>query len=232
MYENGSIDNLRNLYKQADDIDIVEGKLAYTRYNKLMQIIATKYSVSLDKVIAAFCAMSPNNDYKGNIRSLITVLNYLNKGISSDLINISTYNHCKNRAIKYIIDESNFLETVKGPKIRSFYYNILNPNDINYVTIDGHMVAAYVNKNLTMHEALIKPKEYPLFVSAFKQFSDEIGLIPNQLQAILWFTRKRIFNILSNNQFDLFKYNEDLWEIMIDLDNIKPYPLKIRNVDG
>lgn len=142
--------NLKRMFDQADAIDRREGKLAYERYNELLSDIALSYSFPFERVVAAFAALSPNNDYWGNLRSLVSVLHGINEGVPCEAITISTYGHCRDRAYQYALGNVSFEATVRGPKIRAFYFNILDPLDKRHVTIDGHMVAAYRANDGTM----------------------------------------------------------------------------------
>ncbi len=209
---------------QADEIDQLEGQMAYCRYNEMMQRYADEYDFPLTGITAAFCSLSPNNDYVGNLRSLTSVLNGLNVGTPHDKIVVSTYNHCKDRAIKYLLGQEDFVTKTRGPKILSFYENILNPMCSEHVTIDGHMVAAYVgDPNMNMKEALVNKSKYFEIVGLVKEIAKERSILSNQVQAIIWFTRKRIFNIKFNPNMDLFQDNSDIWKIIIPLDHLPGY---------
>lgn len=218
------IENLAKMFKQADAIDMAEGLLAYQRYHDLMVQMSQKYSIELEKVIAVFVSLSPNNDYVGNLRSAVSVLAGIYHGIPEEKITISTYKHCRKRAFQYGIGERDFLKETKGPKITNFYHNLLNPLDNRYVTIDGHMSAIWQDKNLTMKEAIVRTKkEYNEIASAVKKLAFNEMMLPNQYQAVLWFTRKRIFNVKSENQFDLLMPKGDLWKTSRNLNDIRPY---------
>lgn len=215
------------MFELADRYDVAEGKMAYIRYNTVMQSIADRYHCSLAQTIAVFVSLSPNSDYFGNLRSTVSVLDGLHRGTPYEQIIVSTYNHCKLRAIDYATGRRNFLEETKGPKITNFYHNVLNPLDTRWVTIDGHMSAIWFGANMTMREALVTSREYREIAAATKALAFEHFLIPNQLQAILWFTRKRTANVRYQSQGGLFDHaNEDLWRTLVDIDIIKPYPIK------
>lgn len=216
-------DNLKRIYEQADATDRREGKLAYERYHYLLWDIAVKYDFPFERVVAAFAALSPNNDYWGNLRSLVSVLHGINEGIPCEAITISTYGHCRDRAHAYLLGASDFVKTVRGPKIRAFYFNILDPLDRAHVTIDGHMVAAYRANTGTMKENIVRKREYEEVARACKRLASYMNLIPNQLQATIWFARKRILNIKFDPQLDLFAGVDNAWKTVVDINSIKPY---------
>ena len=216
--------NLRHMYEQADADDVREGKLAYERYNAVMREFADAYDAPLDRTLAAFCALSPNNDYFGNLRSLASVLDGVRRGVPCDLVTVSTYKHCRDRAYSYVTGDACFLSTSKGPKIRAFYHNILDPYDRRYVTIDGHMKAAYEGRAMTMKEAIVRTKgEYDRISNAAKCLARSEGLIPCQLQAIIWFARKRTQRVKYNAQLRLFGDPSDVWGTVVRVNEAPPY---------
>jgi hypothetical protein len=117
--------NLRTYFELADSTDITEGMVAYERYNIVMRRIAEKYEYPLDATCAVFCSLSPNSDYWGNLRSTVSVLQGINEARVADDITVSTYGHCKLRAVAYATGAKSFTEETRGPKILNFYHNIL-----------------------------------------------------------------------------------------------------------
>lgn len=215
--------NLRTMFDRADADDYAEGCLAYQRYNIVMSQLAAKYDMPLDRVTAAFCALSPNNDYVGNLRSLVTLLHACRFDKDPYTQTISTYRHCRDRAILYLTGERSFEATVKGKKIRAFYFNILNPFDPIPVTVDGHISAAWQGKALTMREAIIKPKLYEVVADDVRTLARQCGLIGNQVQAIIWFARKRTMRIKYDPQLDLLRDTSDKWRTLYEIDQLRPY---------
>lgn len=195
--------NLVWLYDQSDRFDRNEGKQAYFRYHLLMRQFAEHYGFSLDRTVAAFAALSPNSDYYGNLRSLASLLDGINRGAPVSQITVSTYKHCAHRAYRFATGQSDFLTVTKGLKTRAFYKNILEPwNEID-VTIDGHMVAAFKGEQMTMKEAKMTSGLYRKISFHVQMLARNHGLLPHQMQATLWFTRKRIYNIKHEDQLAL-----------------------------
>lgn len=219
--------NLKWMLGQADHVDMSEGQTAYVKYNAVMRQYSDRYGYQLSKVTAAFCALSPNNDYVGNLRSLTSVIEGLRDGTEHGQIIISTYNHCKYRAIKYLTGEDEFDTDKRGLKIRSFYHNIISPGCPKNVTIDGHIAAAFCgDPNLVMKDVILSRKMYREISAVVNRMAKKAELLPNQLQAIIWFTRKRIYRIKYSPIRDMFSDPSDQWRIMIPLDELKAYPLR------
>ena len=51
-------------------------------------------------------------------------------------------------------------------------------------------------------------------------------MIPNQMQATLWFTRKRTLGVKYDPQFDLFHPEDDRWKTLVKVEDIRPYEFK------
>ena len=223
----GSTTNLMNLLLMADATDRAEGALAYTRYHNMMRQMAELYDADFERTVAAFAALSPNNDYLGNLRSLATVLDANRRHIPPERVTVSTYGHCRDRAMKYLSGEAVFLDTVKGQKIRAFYRNIVDPQDPEPVTIDGHMVAAWMGQELTMKEAIIRPRQYEHVADGVRRLAKLTGQIGNQLQATVWFVRKRVLKVRYDPQVGLFDWLDDnVWRTLVPLEELRPYPEK------
>lgn len=220
-----TVDNLHKLYAQSDDIDQREGRLAYTRYRKVMVAFADYYGFPLHATTSAFVALSPNNDYHGNLRSLASVLQGVREGRPNAQITVTTFNACRDRAIDYVAGRRDFLKTVKGPKIRAFRDNILRPNTSRLVTVDGHMIAAWHDKALTMKDAsrLMKNRtQYWEIEEGIRYLAAMKDMAPCQMQAVLWFTRKRTNQIVYEPQLNLFA-GTDQWSTLVDPKHCKPY---------
>jgi hypothetical protein len=213
--------NILRVLDAADPIDVNEGRIAYFRYNELLKRFADRYSLPFPIVCAAFAALSPNNDYLGNLRSLKTVIEGFQSGRDRSRITVSTYGHCRDRALKYLDGSADFLGTVKGKKIKNFYQNILNPIDPVPVTIDGHAVNLWLGKIQSVKDA--RGFHYETVANDFRRAAIAENLIPNQVQAITWFAWKRINRILFKPQLKLFGDPSDRWETIVDLDEIKTF---------
>lgn len=216
-------ERLEAMFQRADPIDLEEGLLAYQRYHLVMQKIADRFDLPLSRVVAAFVSLSPNSSYQHNLRSTISVIDGFKRGKTAAQIVVSTYGHCKIRALDYVAGHKDFLKETKGPKIISFYHNVFDPNDGHFVTVDGHMSCIWQGRNMTMREALIPAREYREIRDATRALAFRNYMRPCQMQAILWFVRKRLSNVIYDPQFDLFAGQADVWKTFVDVNLIKPY---------
>lgn len=221
-----SIANLTNVFEQADAIDVSEGMIAYNRYRNTMFRFAEYYNFPLENVVAAFVALSPNNDYKGNLKSMVTLLHGIRCGWHKEEVTVTTYHACRDRAYYFAIGRNNFLNTTKGPKTRAFFQNILDPTNCSPVTVDGHMLSIWHLKRMTMVQAVRLRTPYEDVAMGIRQLAFGRCIVPCQVQAILWFTWKRLHNVVYDSQLSLFKSN-DQWGTDVMPQTIKPFPRKV-----
>ena len=216
----GNSENLRNVFKKADEIDYESGRVAYYKYQVLMKSLAKQYGCTIEQATAVFVSTSPNNDYKKNLRSTVSILYGLKHGIPENRIRISTYNHCRKRALSFL-NGTDFLKVTRGPKIRSFFKNIVNPEDPSKpVTVDGHVIGAWSGKKILMKDAAVSNFNYEDIAGAMRKLADHAGLEPCQFQAIIWFTWKRIHRTVFDQNLDLFG---DHWGLDVDPTKIRPF---------
>lgn len=223
-----SIERLRLAYNQADKTDREEGMVAYTRYHDVMQSLADKYGSTLYRTIAVFVSLSPNSTYHHNLRSAASVLKAVQDGVPCDDVTVATYKHCRNRAYVYATGEQDFFAKTRGPQITNFFHNIMDPTDNRWVTIDGHMSALWQGEVLTMREALVSLRTYRQIAGDVKALAFSEYILPQQMQAILWFVRKRLLNIGFDAQTDILQIG-DQWKTTRNADDIEPYPFRGRN---
>lgn len=219
----GSVANLRRFLDMASEEDVMEGKLAYGRYHSLMRDLSRRYGFGFENITAAFVSLSPNDDYIGNLRSLLSLLEGLKERRAFSEIVISTYRHAGERAYDFLIGREPFLTKSRGLKISSFYRNIIDPNDPEPITVDGHISAAWQGFNrLTMKEAIVKSRtDYKMVADALRSLAADRGLVGNQAQAIIWFARKRMNGVKHTPQLDLFRPSDDFFSVKID--DLRPY---------
>src|SRR5262245_18963869 len=93
-----NIDNFRRLLDQANQADIEAGIQSWFTYNRLIRGIACKHQAQINTTAGIFSALSPNNDYFGNLRDTDRLLGAFKKGLSVEQTKVSTYNGNKKKA--------------------------------------------------------------------------------------------------------------------------------------
>ncbi len=207
MIWNQHLGNILTVYAHADRVDIATGMGAFQGYNALMKALATEFRQSEENVTGVFAALSPNSDYKTNVSSARTMLAAHNRGAAIDDFKVTTYKNNKRKAWS-ILEGRRPLDVIVAKKTRSFYLNIIAPFHPWPVTIDGHMYSVWMLKRFNMIEAQVgSGKKYDRISSDFRLAAKAVGILPNQLQAICWFTWKRVNRI----SFDVKLLQHELW---------------------
>ena len=213
----GCLENLLAVLSRVDIIDRQAGMTAAEKYRETMQKLADHYEFTLQQTTAAFVALSPNNDYSKNLRSLVTLMMGMRGSRDVNDLTVSTYNACKVRAWEFL-KGADFLQVTKGKKTRAFYLNILG--DPEPVCVDGHMVSAWHGNPQTMVTVARRGFKYDAVAKDIREAARIHKVLPCQAQGMLWFTWKRINNIVYNGNLDLFR---DPWGLEVMPEDILPY---------
>lgn len=216
--------NVKRVLAKADTVDWREGLAAYPNYNQMMQALAAYYGFSLRTVAAVFSALSPNNDYMKNLRSAVTLLKGYREGVPCEDLVTTSYRACKLRAWR-VLEGEDFLSFTKGPKTRNFYECIVDPAHQSAITIDGHMVNIFNGERRSMLEVAWHKFNYEKLAHEYRVIAFSEFLLPSQLQAILWFTWKRINRIVYEGNYQLFTSGDE-WRMRLAPEDIKPYVSK------
>lgn len=220
--------NIKTAWGQVTEDDLAMGVKAYPTYNAILNALAKHYDAGFVQTVEAFVALSPNNDYHGNLRSLVTLLKARATGRTFADCTISTYRGCGTRAWSYLSGEISFSDIVKGRKITSFRHNILYPDSSPLVTVDGHMIALGVGDKLTMKEANFRLREvgtYDAIEGSVRGLARKIGAPVPAVQATLWTSRKRRMGIKFDGQIDLFT-GTTRWDQVLTPADVLPYAIK------
>jgi hypothetical protein len=227
---NPNLKNILRVFRIADEIDLREGLVAFENYNRTMRRIATHYDYGMGQVVGAFCALSPSNDWEGNLRSLVSCIEGHRSGVPAERVTVTTYPAAKLRAFRCLNDEDFLKVTKAGKKTRSFYENICFPERDKVITIDGHMYCVWAGKRMTLKEVAWTHFDYDGVAKDFRKVAKMLGVRANQVQAVCWFAWKRIQNILYTPQLHLFRAG-DQWGLLRDPEDIKPFPIKETSED-
>lgn len=231
------IERLRGLIELYDECPAdlrAEALQSYFRYNSILKQLASRYGASVETAAAVFSALSPNNDYIGNLRDAATVLKYAQyTGCHPDDFKVSTYDQNKKKAWRIATRETSpGMEFEKRTSLKTFnfFVNCWQPEFRDFVTIDGHMYWAWAGRrgvvktrSVTRAEDAppsIGPTLYKLLSDAVKFVAHERGVIPNQAQAVIWQWWRVKHNILGTRQMELLA--SDL--IVAKIDSIEKLP--------
>lgn len=181
----GSLENLISLYNGAD---------------------AARLPVR--SVIGAFVALSPNASELSNYAALDQCIRITNREVPVDAP-VRAYPLNRQKAL-HILGGAEPEWVLGGLKVRAFYFNTLNPDCSEHVTVDGHMLGAWCNQRLVLrrHAQIHGKKEYEAIVKDFQTASSCQNISAPRFQAILWLAWKRKHRILYNPQLK-FEWEEN-----------------------
>lgn len=202
--------NLVRVWEQATDRDKEVAIASYPKYQQLTGAIAEKYRFPPIVGAAVFAALSPNNDYWGNLRNTDDLLAAAAAGKGLDDFKVSTYGNNKRKAWRIAHGEDPD-KLITALKTSNFFHNIADPTDPRYVTIDGHMHniwfgkrAPIQSKNPAVRVVKVDNRMYPVIADGIKAFACEHGLLPCEMQGVLWQTWRRIHAIRTPAQQELW----------------------------
>lgn len=215
--------NISSYWDRVEPDDLDAGREAYPAYLEMMRRISTHYGTGLVPTTEAFVALSPNSDYYGNLRSLVSVIVGLKTG---EPFTISTYKACGVRALSYLDGSVSFLDTVKGKKISAFRHNILYQRKSGKFVLDGHMIAVAAGRPMTMKEgnAVVRDLGYDRLAGLYIRFARRLQMPVHEMQATLWHCRKRTENIKFSAQRDMWRDDNHLY---YEISEIPPYPHRV-----
>ncbi len=200
-----SIENIKRVMDKADETDIKVAIESWWKYKRLTAAIARKHGFADSVGAAVFAALSPNNDYFGNLRDCDRLLAAARARQPIESFKVSTYGNNKQKAWE-IAHGREALDLIVFKKTRNFYLNIIDPTNPIPVTIDGHCYNIWKGERIRLTAAAqrLKPKLYDLIANDMRTIAVESRLIPNQVQAIAWITWRRIHRIRVSDQSELW----------------------------
>jgi hypothetical protein len=197
--------NLVKVFDQAESEDHRMAARSWWTYNHLTSRMAEKFGFSPEVGAAVFAALSPNNDYHGNLRDAHRLLKAAHDGLELVDFKVSTYGANKRKAWA-IAHGTPPLDVIVFPKTRSFFLNIRDPNDPQPVTVDGHIYNAWRGYRVRLNSAAVRfpIKLYEVIAEDVRAVARQAGLLPNVAQGVIWFVWRRIHGIKFQPQLELW----------------------------
>lgn len=193
------LDNLRRVAEKCLPSDRIAALNSYFKYKELTSKIADNYGFTPETGAAVFAALSPNNDYFGNLRDCDRLLRAAVCGLALSQFSVSTYGNNKIKAWR-IAKGENPLDLIVANKTRNFFLNITDPTDPVPVTVDGHMLNCWRNEKMRLVGLRSTKNDYHTVADGVRQVASELNLIPSQCQGLIWLTWKRIHSIRLGKQ--------------------------------
>lgn len=176
----------------ASEDEISLGSSWYHHAHQYALALADKHDTDLAVAAGVISALSPGTSWE---RNLVDASNLFEQGNGAT---VSSYGRNKIKALALIdgtlTPDRAFTE--QGYKTLQFWRNILSPDVAGPVTIDRHCTRAALGSEMKADQALQwsrHPRKYERIQSAYQAAADRVGLLPHQLQAIVWLVFRRLF---------------------------------------
>jgi len=167
----------RLLYESAGQTARHEGWHWYFREHKEASRLAEHTGHSLAVVCACLAVLSPRCQWRRVKKACELLLEGQNPP--------GVFAHNLAKATRILATGcTDLIQPHEAPKTWAFWQNLWRPNDPEPVTLDSWMLRSHglsARTNLCSYQALS---------SAYRRLAPELGLLPNQLQAIVWLHAK------------------------------------------
>ncbi len=189
--------NILAVFFKATDLETINGAEWYPAANHAAQIMAARYSVTLETVAGVIAALSPNNRWERNLTDADSMIRAYSMGghNAADSVKVGTYNANKTKALA-ILSGDDCLQILGGLKVRAFYDCIIGGDS---VCVDGHAYAIWTGEYIpTTKTPKITPKLYDAISADYRLAAATINCILQaeysaaQIQAITWVAWRRI----------------------------------------
>jgi len=164
------MNQIKQTLELATPEQVTEGKVWYTEAHNYAVELSEEFNLELNKVCAVISAMSPLKHWNTN------------KKIARQFLEGKRNVHTKLQMTKaeWILEGKDVEMCLGGQKTVNFYWNILNPSDTNWCTIDRHIIRMFNQRpSLTV-------KQYSTIKNQFVSYSQTLPDITCNVQAICW----------------------------------------------
>ena len=176
-------DNLEEMWSSISLSSFIEGKQWYWIAHTIAQDMADTYNVPIEVAVGVTSSLSPQKSWEHNIELAKEFFETEGKRVRHTGA-ISAKARLIYKYYKGYSDRKAFIERVlNGPKIVSFFNNILNPYDKSYCCIDTHMISICTGYSKLNR---ITDKQYNFLSKEVIKFATNNNMIPCEIQGILW----------------------------------------------
>lgn len=209
------MENLVRVFNQSATHERRDGTAAYRTYHAIISDVARRHGFSTRVGAAVFSALSPNNSYLDNLRDADRLLAAAAAQETIESFKVRTYGQNKRKAWAIAMGAEP-LDLIVAPKTRNFFLNVNDPDDRDPVTIDGHMLNVWngerrplASSDPSLRISGLRGEKYEEIADGFRDLAQALGLIPCELQAILWLTWRRMHGV-TKPQFHLWDVEREV----------------------
>lgn len=184
--EEAAENRIRSTLAVVSERVLEAGKQWYFSAHEHCCQLVEKYAdleLNVEQVAGILASLSPMQSWEGNLRDT--------EAMMTDRA-IGALGHAEATARRIFNGEDPrvvlFEPTKNNPKVRSFFDNIARPGESRTVTIDRHIINYTCGTTDALKQAglYITSAEYDWIEARFQKVAQEAGILPHQLQAIVW----------------------------------------------
>jgi hypothetical protein len=164
------------LLRKFSEVTDHSGLTWYNEAHEFCRLLSEKYNESLVTVCAVMSALSPGTNWEQNKKDTIAILERKRK------YKCTTYGQNVRKAREILSDGIPRFNPKTGAKTYNFFHLLVEPDNSLFVCIDRHAFTIATDEIYTG----LRGKQYSLIAKRYIRAAKKIGLLPSQLQAILW----------------------------------------------
>ena len=169
------VDAILAAYRASSSLERELGASWYGDARETAHRLAAEYGATLDTAAGIIAALSPRQTWSGNVRAAETLLAAYALGLELPAVGLR-----RNAAKAWRIAAGEDPDAVlSGPKVRSFFRNILGDPDAVTVDTWAARVAGETRATFT-------PAQYGRLAAAYRAAAAALGLAPAIVQATTW----------------------------------------------
>ena len=188
--QRGCIENLLAVFEQATSAERHQGLLYYATQRDRVHELGTQFGFTLEASAGAFAALSPNKRESDTYADLQVCMSHVQSGLPGKA-RVCAYPRNRDKAL-LILRGTDPKRVLKGSKVLSFYFNTVDPKNPLWVTVDGHLVSAWVGQQLRMKQARISRREYDRIRENVIRAAKSVHVVPCQFHSIIWVVQRRL----------------------------------------
>jgi hypothetical protein len=190
------VDRIDAIFAQATEAEVTQGLGWYYQAHSLADEIGRRAGLDLEAGAGLMAALSPQCSWAENIA----------RAWEAAETGAATGMGDQTRKAERILSDEDPGTVLGGRKVRSFYRNIVDPDQAGAVTVDRHAVSIVFG--FSVDDRTVKVLErggaYVLVASAYRTVARRHGMTPCQLQAVTWLVWRRLKGIVDDEWMEAF----------------------------
>lgn len=206
------LESLLSFIAQATRFERENGLTWYKQEYANCEELADRYNLTLDTIVRVVACMSPQTRWSQNILIAEIVIRIWLlkpqypkatefKKFGGKLTLPQLVKSCNLAKIPGNVTGANLLKAfwvldghasaLNGPKVESFYENLIRFGDSNRVTVDSHAILAWFG-SVEKRSVSVVEDGYRLIENDYRRLAEILNISPLEAQAIVWVVRRRL----------------------------------------